>query len=251
MLAKKAFFSIFGNLKAWIYICKTFLRAYFVVHDYFSPWRFRLYSCSCFFQRNIGLYIDTSIIYKDKPIIRWTLLFWFNPWIMFEYTISIVRIISIRFSIVIKIKTSTFHLHTVKLSSNRTSLWWYCLLYHIHYVATITSRNKATFILHGWRPYVTFSILFYLSHIEWTIRSPHFNLSDRLIVLGLLEIVFIRTIILVHSHGSLALFNPIFVHRVCFPDSHSRHLAYIPCFFFYLIYLLNESVHLHPLYLLI
>lgn len=153
MLTKKALFSIFRNFEAWIYIFKTFLRAYFMVHDYFSPWRFRLYSSRCFLQWNIGLYIDASIVYKDKPIFRRSLLLSLNILLMFQYCISEARIINRRFTIVIKIKSTTFHRNIVKLCYERTSrLWWHCLLYHIHYVATITSWDKTTSILHRWRP---------------------------------------------------------------------------------------------------
>jgi hypothetical protein len=98
---------------------------------------------------------------------------------------------------------------------------------------------------------VTFGILFYLCHIERTIRSSQIDLSYRLIVLGILKIVFIPTVILVHSHRSFTLLYAIFVHGVSFSYSYMWHLTHIPCFFFFFINFLNESMHLHPLNFLI
>lgn len=154
MLTKKALFCIIRNFEARIFIIETFLRTYFVMHDNFSSWRFRLYPSRCFLHWNIGLYIYSSIIYKNESVFRWSfLLNHLNIRLMFEYSISKVGIIHCRFTWIIKIESTTFHRNIIKLSSDRPSSWWNsCLLNHIHYVAAITPWNKAApSVLHRWR----------------------------------------------------------------------------------------------------
>lgn len=91
----------------------------------------------------------------------------------------------------------------------------------------------------------------YLSHIRWTIRSPHVYLSHRCIIDCTGEAGIVAPIILVHSEWCLALFDPVLIHRVCFPDPHPWHLSDIPGLLLLLMNLLNKSIHLHALYLLV
>lgn len=136
------------------------------------------------------------------------------------------------------------HWCTFEIVYSWSSSWRYAFLYK----AASSFRNKTAHILdRSWAHVALKRTLFYLSHIERTIRSSQVDLSHRRIVHMIWEIIFICQI-LVPWQWRLALLHPDWFG---FADPNSRHLPQKPFFFLLFLNFLNESIHLHSLDFLI